>query len=155
MNYNKCITISCKSCFYYLICNKLSCFDPGNQLLIITNTMNIFRNLQPANLNVFLHGYFLLCSYMEIKEIVQFLPENPLSIQLNNSYKNKIILSLIHYQNMYNVYNIQKRKKQFYFSLHYQGTILTLTLSNDFISFYIFLIITFEQCISISIEIYI
>ena len=33
----------------------------GNQLLMITNTMNIITILQPLNSNVFLHGYFLLC----------------------------------------------------------------------------------------------
>ena len=44
------------------ICNELYCFDQGNQLLIITNAMNIITILQTSNFNVFLHGYFLQCS---------------------------------------------------------------------------------------------
>ena len=46
MNYDKYDTICRKHCFYLLICNELSCNDQGNQLLIITNTMNI--NYNPA-----------------------------------------------------------------------------------------------------------
>ena len=33
--------------------------DEENELLIITNTINIITILQPSNLNVFLHGCFL------------------------------------------------------------------------------------------------
>ena len=55
MNYIKYNTISCKRCFYLLICNELFCIDQENQLLIITNTMNIITILQPSNFNVFLH----------------------------------------------------------------------------------------------------
>ena len=36
----------------------MSCIDQGNQLLIITNTMNILTILQPSNLNLFLHGIY-------------------------------------------------------------------------------------------------
>ena len=62
MNYDKYNTICCKRCFYFLICNDLSCNDQGNELLIITNTINIITILQLLNLNVFLQGYFLLCT---------------------------------------------------------------------------------------------
>ena len=34
-------TIHCKSMNKNIVCNKLSCIDQGNQLIIITNTMNI------------------------------------------------------------------------------------------------------------------
>ena len=56
MNYDKYDTICCKY-FYFFICNKLICIDHGNQLLMMTNTMNI-TILQPSNFNVFLHDYF-------------------------------------------------------------------------------------------------
>ena len=59
MNYGKYDTISCKRCFNLFICNEFSCIDPGNQLFIITNTINIVMFLQPSNFNVFLHGFFL------------------------------------------------------------------------------------------------
>ena len=49
MNDGKYDTICCKHCFYLLICNELSCIDRGNQLLIITNAMNIITILQPSN----------------------------------------------------------------------------------------------------------
>ena len=58
MNYGKYDTICCKQCFYLLICNELSCIDPGNQLLIITKTINIIKILQPSNSKVFLYDYF-------------------------------------------------------------------------------------------------
>ena len=56
MNYGKKYTICCKRCFYLLICNELYCIDPGDQLQIITNTMNMITILQPSNFNLFLHG---------------------------------------------------------------------------------------------------
>ena len=56
MNYDKYDTLCCKRCFYLLIRNELSCIDQGDQLLIITNTMNIITIVQPSNFNVFLHG---------------------------------------------------------------------------------------------------
>ena len=55
MNFDKYDTIYCKLCFYLLMYNELFCIDQGNQLLIITNTMNIIKILQPYNFNVFLH----------------------------------------------------------------------------------------------------
>ena len=51
--------ICCKGYFSLLICNELSCNDQGNQLIIITNTMNIIKILQLSNFNVFLHDSFL------------------------------------------------------------------------------------------------
>ena len=57
MNYGKYDTINCKRSIYLLICNELLCIDPGNQLLIITNTMNKITILHPSNFNVLLHGY--------------------------------------------------------------------------------------------------
>ena len=59
MNYGMYNTICCKRYFHLLICNELSCNDPENQLLIITNTMNIITIIQSSNFDVFLHGYFL------------------------------------------------------------------------------------------------
>ena len=67
MNYGKYDTICCKCYFYLLICNELSRIDQGNQLLIITNTMNIITILQLLNFNVFLHGYFLQCNTIDFK----------------------------------------------------------------------------------------
>ena len=61
MNYGKYDTICCKRFFYLLICNELSCIDPGYQLLIITNTMKRIKILQPSNFNVYLHGYVSQC----------------------------------------------------------------------------------------------
>ena len=61
MNYGEYDTICCKRSFYLLICNELTCIDQGNQLLIITKTINIFTILQPLNFNIFLHGYCLQC----------------------------------------------------------------------------------------------
>ena len=52
MNYGKYDTISFKRCFYLLICNELFCTDQGNQLLIITNTINIITIMQPSHFNV-------------------------------------------------------------------------------------------------------
>ena len=49
MNYGKYDTICCKLCFYLLISNELSYIDPGNQLLIITITMDLITVLQPSN----------------------------------------------------------------------------------------------------------
>ena len=46
MNYDKYDTICCKHCFYLLICNEFSSIDQGNQLLKLTNTMNIITILQ-------------------------------------------------------------------------------------------------------------
>ena len=66
MNYGKYDTICCKRCFYLLIYNELSCNVLGNELLKITNTMNINTILQPSNFNVFLYGYFLQCSLVKI-----------------------------------------------------------------------------------------
>ena len=58
--------ISCKHCFHLLICNELSCIDQGDQLLIITSTVNIINliiNWYNSEANqfkcFFLHGYFL------------------------------------------------------------------------------------------------
>ena len=62
MNYGKYDNINCKCCFYLLICNELSCIDQKNELLIITNTMNIITILQLSNFNLFLRGYFLQCT---------------------------------------------------------------------------------------------
>ena len=62
MNGGKYDTICCKRCFYLLIYNELSFIDQGNQLQIITNTMNMITILTPSNFTVFLHGYFLQCS---------------------------------------------------------------------------------------------
>ena len=62
MNYGNYDTIYCKRCFYLLIYNELSCNDQGIKLLIITNTINVITILQLLNLNVFLQGYFLLCT---------------------------------------------------------------------------------------------
>ena len=53
MNNSQYTTICSKRCFYLLICNELSFIDQGNQLPILTNTMNIITILQPSNLNVF------------------------------------------------------------------------------------------------------
>ena len=39
MKYSKYDTICCKHCFYFMIFNELSCIDQGNQLLMITNTI--------------------------------------------------------------------------------------------------------------------
>ena len=80
MNYGKYDAICCKHCFYLLICNELSCIDQGNQLPIITNTMNIITFLQPSNFNVFLHGYFLQCRFLSNDSLlylksVQFILE--------------------------------------------------------------------------------
>ena len=58
MKYGKYDTICCKICFYLFIYNEFPCIDQGNQLLIITNTINIITILQPSNFNVFLHGFF-------------------------------------------------------------------------------------------------
>ena len=58
MNYVKYDTICCKRCFYLLICNELSCIDQGNQLLILTNTMNITTIVQPSNSMYFCMGTF-------------------------------------------------------------------------------------------------
>ena len=55
MDYGKFDTFCCTNCFL-LIFNELSCIDPGNQLVKITNTMNIITILQSSNFNVFLHG---------------------------------------------------------------------------------------------------
>ena len=63
MNYGKYDSICCNRCFYSLICNEFPCFDPVNQLLMITNTINIITILQPLHFNVFLHGYYLQCIY--------------------------------------------------------------------------------------------
>ena len=68
MNYDKYDAISCKRWFYLLICNDL--IDPGNQLLIITNTMKIIAILQPSNLNVFLHGYSLQYTFKVESDIL-------------------------------------------------------------------------------------
>ena len=38
----------------------------GNQLQILTKTMNIITILQPSKFNVFLHGYFLQCNYYTV-----------------------------------------------------------------------------------------
>ena len=54
---------ACKRCFYLFICNELFCIDQENQLLIITNTMNIIAILDSSIFNVFLYGYFLQCIY--------------------------------------------------------------------------------------------
>ena len=45
----------------YCIFNELTGIDQQNQLLIITNTMNIIIILQPSNFNVFLHGHSFQC----------------------------------------------------------------------------------------------
>ena len=57
MNYS----MSYKHCIYLFICNELYCIDQGDQLLIITNTMNIITILLSSNFNVFLNGYSLQC----------------------------------------------------------------------------------------------
>ena len=44
-------------CWFAIFC-ILNYIDQGNQLLII-NTIDIITIMQPSNLNVFLHGYFL------------------------------------------------------------------------------------------------
>ena len=55
MNYGKYDNICCKRYFCLLIFNELSCIDPGNQLLVKTNTINIITILEPSNFKVFLH----------------------------------------------------------------------------------------------------
>ena len=62
MNYGKYDTICCKRCFYLFICNGLFCIDQENQLLIMTNTMNIITILQPSNFNVI---YLNFLSYIK------------------------------------------------------------------------------------------
>ena len=52
MHYSKYDTICCKRCFYLLIYNEFYCIEQGNQLLMITNTMNIITILQSSNFNV-------------------------------------------------------------------------------------------------------
>ena len=86
MNYGNYDAICCKRCFYLLICNELLCIDQGNQLLIITNTINIITFLQPSNLNVFLHGYFLQCKNK---------PEQKLIYIYNIKYWLKFIINII------------------------------------------------------------
>ena len=71
MNYGKYDTICCKRCFYLVVCNELSSIDPGNQLLIITNTMNINTILQSSNLNVFMHRYILHCEFDHFYKILE------------------------------------------------------------------------------------
>ena len=61
MNYDK---------YLLLICNELSCIDHGNQLLIITNAMNVIKIQQPLHFNVFLHGYFLQCRVVLSLDII-------------------------------------------------------------------------------------
>ena len=67
-------TIYYKRCFYLLICNEFSCIDKGNQLLIITNTINSITTLHPSNLTVYLHDYFLQCNHALNQEILGLIP---------------------------------------------------------------------------------
>ena len=48
----------------------MSCICPGNQLLIIINTIKVITILQPLNFNVFLHGYFLQRTLQDLNELV-------------------------------------------------------------------------------------
>ena len=67
MNYGKYDAICGKRCYYLFICIEFSTIDKGNQLLIITDKINIITILQPSNSNAFLHDYFLLCNFKDRK----------------------------------------------------------------------------------------
>ena len=83
MNYGMNDTICFKRYFYLLICNELFCIKQGNQLLIITNTMNIITILQQTNFNVFLHCYFLHFNARNVIHTCMCLLDTFYSVNIN------------------------------------------------------------------------
>ena len=61
MNNDNYDTICCKRSFYLLIINGLICIDPGYQLLVKPNTMNIITILQQS-----ISMYFWMANFYSV-----------------------------------------------------------------------------------------
>ena len=74
-----------------LICSELSYIAPENQLLIITNTMNIITILQPSNFNVFCMVTFYSVDYKKVERKEKILTKIAVSDFSTNIYERIII----------------------------------------------------------------